>query len=370
MIYLDNAATTWPKPPEVIAAVAAAMETAGSLGRSGHSHSLLASEIAYECRCLAGNIFDIAPEQVVFTMNATHGLNIAINTLIDPGDEVIVSGFEHNAVMRPLYAKRAKIRIAGRKLFDVLDTIEAFDQAVTDHTKAVICTHVSNVFGYILPIEEISRICSDRGVPLIIDAAQSAGILPVSASKLNAAFIAMPGHKGLFGPQGTGLLLCRHTPRPFLYGGTGSVSKSMQMPDDLPDRVEAGTQNIHGIAGLLAGLRFVAGHEPHRISEHETALIMRAVKNLSENKQLKVFYSSKKAQSGVLSFIHQKIPSQIFAELFSAAGIAVRTGLHCAPVAHESAGTLSAGTVRVSVSLFSEADEIDRFCQFVNNVKI
>ena len=226
-------------------------------------------------------MFDADPEQVAFTFNTTHGLNLAIRTLVRPGDRVVVSGFEHNAVMRPLYALDAGIVRAGERLFDPHDTLAAFASAVTAGTAAVVCTHVSNVFGYILPLEEIAALCRKRGVPLIIDAAQSAGILPLSLRDTGAAFIAIPGHKGLFGPQGTGLLLCGRTPEPLLYGGTGSLSRSMQMPDFLPARVEAGPQNIPGIAGLLSGLRFVQQTGLRQIRRHVQLLLERLHQGLS-----------------------------------------------------------------------------------------
>lgn len=257
MIYLDNAATTMPKPPKVYQAVLETMQTCASLGRSGHPAAQQASAVAFSCREAAGKLFDTPPDQVVFTSSATHGLNIAIKSLIARGDRVVISGFEHNAVLRPLYALGADIIIAGRKLFDPADTLAAFEAAVTPDTKAVVCTHVSNVFGYILPIEEIAELCRRKGIPLIVDAAQSAGVLDVSLARWEAAFIAMPGHKGLYGPQGTGLLLCGQVPKPLLEGGTGSQSERWDMPDFLPDVAEAGTHNVPGIAGLLEGIRHI-----------------------------------------------------------------------------------------------------------------
>ena len=257
VIYLDNAATTLQKPRQVAQAVQRAMRSSGSAGRSSHKAARFASQIVYDCRCTAAELFDSSPEQVVLTFNATHGLNIAIKSLLKRGDKVVISGFEHNAVLRPLYAIGANVVVAGRKLFEKEETLHDFESKIDRETKAVVCTHVSNVFGYILPIEEIAEICKRRNVPLIVDAAQSAGILPISMKSLGAAYIAMPGHKGLMGPQGTGLLLCKGLPEPVLEGGTGSLSKSKDMPDFLPDRVEAGTLNAHGIAGLTEGMRFI-----------------------------------------------------------------------------------------------------------------
>lgn len=368
MTYLDNAATTMPKPGGVYEAVDQAMRTCASLGRSGHEAARRAAEIAYACRCEAGAMFDADPEQVAFTFNTTHGLNLAIRTLVRPGDRVVVSGFEHNAVMRPLYALDARIVRAGERLFDPHDTLAAFASAVTAGTAAVVCTHVSNVFGYILPLEEIAALCRKRGVPLIIDAAQSAGILPLSLRDTGAAFIAIPGHKGLFGPQGTGLLLCGRTPEPLLYGGTGSLSRSMQMPDFLPDRVEAGTQNIPGIAGLLSGLRFVQQTGLRQIRRHEQLLLERLHQGLSACPGLQDYYGGPEVQTGVLSFRPAGEDCEALASKLSDGGFAVRAGLHCAPTAHASAGTLETGTIRVSLSVLNSAAETDAFGAYLQKI--
>ena len=356
MIYLDSAATTLQKPASVHRAVAEAMATCASLGRSGHAAARRASEVALSCREAAGRLFETPPEQVVFTFNATHGLNIAIKSLVSPGDKVVISGFEHNAVVRPLHALGARITVAGRKLFDPADTLSAFDRAITADTKAVITTHVSNVFGYILPVAGIAAICRTRGVPLIVDASQSAGALPVSLQAWDAAFIAMPGHKGLHGPQGTGLLLCGRTPKPLLEGGTGSLSQLPEMPDFLPDVAEAGTHNVPGIAGLLAGIRDLRQVELSRVAAHEQAMIRRLAKNLAGVDGLEVF--SGESQAGVLS-VRSCMDCEILAGKLADADIAVRAGLHCAPLAHASAGTLESGTVRLSVCRFTTGEEVD-----------
>ena len=225
MIYLDAGATTLQKPHAVALAVQSAMRRMATPGRGGHPPAMRAADAVYDCRCLAGALFDAQPEQVVFTMNATHALNLAIKTLVKPGGRAVISGFEHNAVLRPLHHLGAEIIVAGRRLFDPADTISAFDRAITPGTSAVICTHVSNVFGYILPVEEIAALCRARGVPFVLDASQSAGLLPVRLAELGADFIGMPGHKALYGPQGTGLLLCARMPDTLLEGGSGSASR-------------------------------------------------------------------------------------------------------------------------------------------------
>ena len=253
MIYLDNGATSMVKPRAVIKAAQWAMECCANPGRGGHEASMAASRVVFDCRERAAKMFGCKPEQIVFTSNCTHGLNIAIHSIVKPGARVAVSGFEHNAVMRPLYALGANITICGRKLFSRGDTLQAFEAALKRGVDAVVCTHVSNVFGYILPVEEIGALCETYGVPFVVDAAQSAGILPVRMEQLKADFIAMPGHKGLLGPQGTGLLLCAGNTTPLLYGGTGNHSLEKTMPEELPERLEAGTLNVPGIAGLSAG---------------------------------------------------------------------------------------------------------------------
>ena len=261
MIYFDSAATTLQKPESVSKAAAAAIYTMTTPGRGDYPAARKAADLMLRLRTEAAEFFGVPePDNVILTQNATHGLNIAIKSLVSPGDTVVISGYEHNAVTRPLHAiGGVSVRIVNGRLFDPQHMAEGFRQAVDSRVKAVVCTHVSNVFGYALPIDEIAEICRKQGVPLIVDAAQSAGILPVNLEAWNAAYVAMPGHKGLYGAQGTGLLLCGKNTEPdtLLEGGTGSLSRQQEMPGILPDRLEAGTQNVHSAAGLLEGLRFV-----------------------------------------------------------------------------------------------------------------
>ena len=315
------------------------------------------------CRQAAADLFGVeSPEQVVFTFNATHGLNIAIRSLVKQGDKVLISPWEHNAVTRPLHALGAEILIAKAPLFDRQAQLDAFEAGLEARPVAVVCTHVSNVFGFILPIEEIAALCRRRRVPLIVDASQSAGCLPVRQDTIRAAFIAMPGHKGLYGPQGTGLLLCAGEAVPLIQGGTGSASVLQTMPDYLPDRLEAGTHNLPGIAGLLAGLRYVTARTPETIGKREGGLIRRAAQGLARLPRVRAFQARDPAcQSGVLSFQVEGMDCEEVGELLSRRGIAVRAGLHCAPLAHESAETLESGTIRASVSDFTTQAEIDRF---------
>ena len=367
MIYFDAGATTLQKPPEVAAAMVNAMENYASPGRGGHRPAMDAAEAVFACRDLAGRLFDTGPENVVFTMNATHALNIAIRTLVHPGDRVVISGFEHNAVTRPLHYIGADTVIAGRRLFDMEDTLAEFDRAVTAETKAVICTHVSNVFGDVLPIGEIAALCREKQIPLIVDASQSAGILPLDAEALGADFIAMPGHKGLYGPQGTGVLLVREgvAVRPLLHGGTGILSKEPLMPTALPERLEAGTQNVAGVAGLLEGVRYVAGQKD-RIRHYERELLDLTAERLSAMRRVRIFYTpDPERQAAVLSFTVAGEESETVASYLAEQGVAVRAGLHCAPTAHETVGTGSGGTVRVSFSRFNTRRECMNFLKIL-----
>ena len=361
MIYLDSAATTFQKPLSVSYAMQRAMRTMSSPGRGGYAAARAAEETAFRCRSLAAELFGVpSPEQVVFTSNATHALNIAIRSLVPEGGRVAVSGYEHNAVTRPLHALGARIKVAASPLFDRAALLRAFENSISPELDAVVCTHVSNVFGFVLPIEEIAALCRAEGVPLIVDASQSAGILPFELDTLGAAFIAMPGHKGLYGPQGTGLLLCAHDAAPLLYGGTGSASLEQTMPDFLPDRLEAGTHNMPGIAGLLAGVRFVRRQRTEIILRHEYALTRRAAEQLAGLPDVEVFASPDgTAQAGMISFRVTGRDAEAVGEALAERGIAVRAGLHCAPLAHRTAGTLDTGTVRVSFSAFNTPREVD-----------
>ena len=343
MIYLDNGATSFHKPPEVRRAVNEAIQLCANPGRGGYPAAMAAAEQVYRCREVASALFGCQPEQVVLTNNCTHGLNIAIRTLVKPGDPVVISGFEHNAVTRPLHAIGAQMRVAGRRLFDWEDTLEDFAQKLKG-AKAAVFTQTSNVFGYILPVKKMAALCRERGVPFVVDAAQSAGAMAVEPEKWGADFVAMPGHKGLLGPQGTGLLICRRMPEPLLYGGTGSASLEKTMPEFLPDRVEAGTANVPGIAGLRAGMEYLLREGLERIGRRERHWAAVCANGL-EKLGFHVFFGEN--QGGTVSFIPQ-MDCEEAAMLLAERGIAVRSGLHCAPLAHESAGTLDTGTVRLS----------------------
>ncbi|MCI8423946.1 MAG: aminotransferase class V-fold PLP-dependent enzyme [Lawsonibacter sp.] len=371
MIYLDSAATTLQKPPAVARASALAIRHLASPGRGGHRPAMAAAQTAFACREEVAALFQVpSPDQVIFTFNATHGLNIAIKTLTEPGSRVVISGYEHNAVTRPLHAiPGVEVRVARSPLFDQEAALAAFQRELDIPTDVVVCTHVSNVFGFILPIQAIAALCRSRGVPLIVDASQSAGCIPLDFQALGAAFVAMPGHKGLYGPQGTGLLLCGQTPDPLLEGGTGSESRKQTMPDFLPDRLEAGTHNIAGIAGLLEGLRYLRRVGVETVEAHERRLIRRMGERLSVLPGMEIFRAQDPAaQAGVLSFRVEGRDCEELGEQLGDRGFALRAGLHCAPLAHESAGTLETGTLRASVSAFNQEQEIIQFARTVEQL--
>ena len=366
MIYLDNGATSFPKPAPVLRAVNEAMGKCANPGRGGYGASREAARQLYDCRETAGQFFGCRPEQVALTMNCTHGLNIAIRSLVRPGGRVVVSGFEHNAVMRPLYALGARIQVAGRRLFDWADTLEAFRRELRQGAEAAVFTHVSNVFGYILPVWELGKLCREYGVPFILDGAQSAGILPIDFRQLGAEFIAMPGHKGLLGPQGTGLLLCAGNAQPLLYGSTGSESLRHDMPELLPERLEAGTQNVAGIAGLSAGMKYIRRVGMARIYETQRRQAKRCAEGL---KELGFSVFSGPHQAGTVSFLPPGDCEETAADL-ARRGIALRAGLHCAPLAHESAGTLDTGTLRVSFGHDAQDAQTDALLQILKSRKV
>lgn len=364
MVYVDNAATTLQKPPAVRRAVAEAMKHMASPGRGGHKPAMLAAGTAFACREAAARLFHMEdPENVVFTLNATHALNLAIKSVVRPGDTVVVSGYEHNAVTRPLTALGCRIRVARSPLFHPGEILQEFDRLITEEVTCVVCTYVSNVFGYILPVKDIAELCARRGVPFILDASQAAGALPVHMDELGAAFVGMPGHKGLYGPQGTGILLCgegRET-RTLLEGGTGSLSAKQEMPGFLPDRLEAGTHNVPGIAGLLEGIRYVSRTGEETILRHERALTVKAAAALSATPGVTVYAAEDPDhQAGVLSFTLDRMDCEGVGEALGRRDIAVRAGLHCAPYAHESAGTLDTGTVRASFSDFNTSRDVEK----------
>ena len=368
MIYLDSAATSLVKPLSVGREMLRAMQSCASPGRGGHEPAMRAAETVYRCRETAARLFHVPdPERVVLTMNATHALNLAIRSLASRGTRVLISGYEHNSVTRPLHLLGAEVLTASSPLFDPDAALEAFRERIND-AELVVCTHVSNVFGFILPVYEIATLCRERGVPLVVDASQSAGILDVDFERLGAAFIAMPGHKGLLGPQGTGLLLCGREGEPLLAGGSGSDSREQSMPPYLPDRLEAGTHNVPGAAGLSAGMRYVLDRGTEAIAAHEQRLLSELIERLSALDGVELFAGEPGTQSGVLSFLLRDFDCEEAAQRLAEHGVCLRSGLHCAPTAHRSAGTLETGTLRASFSPFTGTEELEGFSRILEEI--
>ena len=374
MIYLDNAATTFPKPLNV----RCAMNNAGANpGRGGHTLALRASEEIYKCRSKAAEFFgEENPENVIFTLNCTHAINIVIKGLLKPGDHVVVSDMEHNAVMRPLFAmgkQNVTYTVAKVSNESSDETLNNFRQAIQSNTKLVICAHVSNVWGIKLPIERITAMCHQYGIPVLIDAAQSAGIQNINISENNFDFVCMPGHKGLYGPMGTGILITPYHDKleTFMEGGTGSDSAHFEQPDASPDKFESGTPNLIGIAGLSAGIDFVKSITTEKILTHEVNLLTHLYDRLSANKKI-ILYTNRptaKTSGGVLSFNVKNTDSEEVAAYLNKRGaIAVRAGLHCSPQAHRHFSTEEIGAVRVAPSYFNTLNEMNALAQILTKI--
>ena len=364
MIYLDNAATTFPKPPEVIRAMADAMQHYGANpGRGGHQLALQAGKTVEKCRAAAASLLGARPERVVFTRNCTESLNLAIMGTLRKGDEVICSHGEHNAVMRPLerFVRRGEITVKVlRPDARGLLSPEVLRRAISSRTGLVVICHASNVTGVIQPVKELGAVCRERGVPFLVDAAQTAGVLDVTLDGLNADMIALPGHKGLLGPHGTGLLVLREDvdPEPLILGGTGSASESVRQPDLLPDRYESGTMNLPGIAGLREGIEYVA-RQREAIHRRESLLNDRLRRQLADIRGLRILGDEYAPRVAITAMVPEGGDSAALADALDATGVAVRGGLHCAPAMHSYLGTLKSGAVRFSPGPFTTERDID-----------
>ena len=365
MIYLDNAATTWPKPRQVIDAMSGTLERIGANpGRGGHLPAIQTGRIVERCREELAALLEVPqPERVIFTKNCTEAVNLAISGTLHRGDEVLCSHGEHNAVMRILerYASSGEITVQVMEP-DKTGVLlpHLLQRYISRRTALVIVCHASNVTGVIQPVEQLGAVCRENGVPLLIDAAQTAGVLDVSLRRTGASMIAMPGHKGLLGPHGTGALALAEDadPQPLICGGTGSASETFRQPDLLPDRYESGTVNLPGIAGLLAGVRFVRQYR-EQIALYEDTLAQRLRTQLADLPGLRLLGHPDAAKVGIVSFVADQVETSRLADSMNACGIAVRAGLHCAPAIHQYLGTLQTGALRASVGIFNTEQEID-----------
>ena len=366
MIYLDNAATTLHKPPCVIDAVVNAMQTMGNSGRSAHAESLAASRTIYAAREALAALFGCArADHVCFTANSTEALNIAISGLLAPGDHVLSTDLEHNSVLRPLYREMERgvsvsFLPADRKgCIDYAD----FDRLLQTNTKAVICTAGSNLTGNLLDLTRIGAFCAAHGLLFVVDASQTAGVFPIDLRAQHISVLCFTGHKGLMGPQGTGGLCIRPGVelRPLLRGGTGIHSYDREQPQAYPARLEAGTLNTHGIAGLHAALKFIEKQTVQAIGAHERALMRRfydGVKDLDGVTVYGDFSRSERAAIVALN-IRDYDSAEVADALFADYDIATRAGAHCAPRMHEALGTVQQGAVRFSFSYFNTENEVD-----------
>ena len=365
MIYLDNAATSYPKPPQVIRAMAGTLEKLGANpGRGGHHLAVCAGRVVQRCREELAELTGIRqPERVIFTHSCTESLNLAISGTLHEGDEVLCSHGEHNAVMRLLdrYAAAGQItvRVMPPDETGILQP-HTLQRMISPKTALVIICHASNVTGVVQPVGRLGAVCRENGVPLLVDTAQTAGMLDVSLAALNADMIAMPGHKGLLGPHGTGVLILGEgmEPEPLMCGGTGSASESLRQPDMLPDRYESGTLNLPGIAGLLAGVRFVRAHQAE-IHQYEQHLAQRLRSQLEGMDRLTLLGHPDAPKMGMVSFVPKGMDVSALSDDLDHSGVAVRGGLHCAPSIHTWLGTLQSGAVRASVGIYNTEQEID-----------
>ena len=367
MIYLDYAATSGTKPESVYTASDDALRNAsGNPGRSGHKVSLKAGDIVAQARLLCCRLFHAEnPESIVFCSNATDALNLAIQGSVSKGDHVITSSLEHNSVARPLeHLKDAGVEVT--KLKASIETgVDPADvaAAIKENTNLAVFTHISNVTGTINDIAAIGAICREKGVPFLVDASQSAGAINIDVQKMNIDMLAFPGHKCLYGPQGTGCLYIRPglDIKPLKQGGTGSRSEMLHQPEDRPDKYESGTLNVPGIAGLGAGIEFITDTGIENIHRKDKALTDRLIDGLSKLEGVRIYSPLEHARGPVVSItIDGYEPQDISIYLDQVFDIATRSGLHCAPDAHDTIGTLgSGGTVRISPGYFTTEDEID-----------
>lgn len=373
---MDHAATSWPKPDEVIEAVTEAMKhDSANPGRGSHAMAVRASRILFNGRKQLAKLLNIKnPNDIAFTYNTTMALNMAIKGFVKQGDHVIASSVEHNSVRRPLHAlEQTGVQVTyidaderGRFKLDQLQ------RSMQHNTSLVIVNHSSNLLGTIMPIAEISTIVHEHGAKLLVDGAQSVGIIPIDVEQLGIDMLAFPGHKGLLGPQGTGgLYIAPHIElEPLLQGGTGSQSEAPHQPLVRPDRYEAGTQNTAGIAGLAAGVQYVARVGVENIYQHEWELSQRLLGGLSEIEGIVCLGPALgEPRTGIVSFYVPHIdPSEMAFILDQHYHIAVRSGFHCTPTAHNAAGTSERGAVRASVGYSSTVEEVDRFIAAVKEI--
>ena len=366
MIYLDNAATTLHKPQQVIDAVVHAMQSMGNCARGTHEEALDAARTVYDARVRLASLFGCPRvDHVAFTANSTEALNIAINGLIGPGDHVISTDLEHNSVLRPLYRLEAE---HGAELSfvpaDKLGNVDYadFERLMKPNTRAVVCTNASNLTGTVLDIERIAKTAHSHGALVIVDASQTAGCWPIDMKKMGIDVLCFTGHKGLMGPQGTGGICVKEgiEIRPFKVGGSGVQSYSRAHPAEYPTRLEAGTLNGHGIAGLGAAAKFISETGVENIHAKERSLMLRFYEGVKDIEGVTVYGDFTKDKTAIVALnIRDYESGEVSYELSQGYGIATRPGAHCAPRMHKALGTAEVGAVRISFSFYNTEEEID-----------
>lgn len=375
-VYLDNAATTFPKPESVYQAVMQAMREVGaSPGRGGYRRSLEASRILFRVREAAAALFSVTDSsRIIFTHSATESLNMALRGVLMPGDRVVTTSMEHNSLLRPLFQLAESIGVevvvveaARDGLVDPADMRRAL--AESQRTRMVAVSHISNVCGAIQPIDDLAAIAREHGALFLLDGAQSAGCEQIDVTRTGIDLLAVPGHKGLLGPQGTGLLYAAPGVRlsPLLAGGTGTESSSEEQPETFPEGYESGTHNLPGIAGLGAGIEFVSAMGGEEIGRRERCRVNEAVERLSGDGRVRLHGPADPARRGaVLSMTFDDAdPAFVASFLDHERDISVRTGLHCAPRAHRTIGTFPGGTLRISPGVFTTSEDIAIFCDAI-----
>ena len=375
MIYLDNAATTLRKPPQVIDAVVAAMGSFGNSARGTHEEALAASRVIYDTRCKLASLFGCKrPDHVAFACNSTEALNIAIHGCIRSGDHVISTDLEHNSVLRPLYRleaeKNVELSFAGADRQGNIDYAD-FERLLRPNTRAVVCTHASNLTGNVLELERIGAFAREHGLLFLVDASQSAGVLPIDMEKMHIDVLCFTGHKSLMGPQGTGGLCVREGVdiAPWKVGGTGVQTYSQSQPEQMPTRLEAGTLNGHGIAGLNAALDFLRETGIGTIHAHETALLRRFVAGVRDVPGVTLYGDFDRERTAVAALNIAGMDSGEVADILSEDyGIATRPGAHCAPRLHRALGTEEQGAVRFSFGWYNTEEEADAAVRAVREI--
>ncbi len=371
-LYFDQAATSFPKPPAVLKSIRAALnEAGGNPGRSGHRLSVAAAMGIYACREALAAFFEAPyPEGVIFTQNATYALNLAIFALAKRGGHILLSDMEHNAVFRPVFHLAETRGITYEIYPSGKDAAAQVDARIRENTSLVIATHASNICGRVLPIGEIGAVCQRRGVPFLVDASQSAGHIPVSMEKMQISALCAPSHKGLYGVQGAGFLILRdphHPLPPLVFGGSGAFSTSPSMPEEYPERFEAGTLPTPAIFALRAGLREISARGVSEIGHHIATLEAYLKERLASIPSLRLILPEERG-NGIIAFQARGLTPSQLCELFDERGVALRGGLHCAPLAHRALGTEKEGTLRLSLGFTNTKRECDAFLTRLNSI--